>query len=110
MYEYSIIEKFYENWAEYKKVELSKSDLITLSFYGNEHYKLDNDSPLFEDYVETDVDFNWDIIDEDTAGLLVKVWNTYIHIIENGGMYAYVANENNYRDIAEKVYKDKDSA
>lgn len=100
MYEYSIIREFFKHWAEYKEVELSKDDITILSFYGQEHYKQrNNGNKLFKNYDETTVVFDWDSVDEKEATLLVKIWNTYIHIITDGDIYSYVSRENNYVDI-----------
>lgn len=109
MYEYSTIRKFYKAWAKYKKVKLSKDDITILCFYAQEHYKIQNRrNPLFEKYVKTKVkEFDWNDIDEETAQLLVEVWNTYIHIIEKKMIQHFVSNENNYRDI-HKLIKGQD--
>lgn len=108
MYQYSTIQEFFKHWAEYKETEINKDDITILSFYAQEQYKrYNNNNKLFETYTETDIDFNWNDIKEKDASFLVKVWNTYAPIIQNGLINLCVANERNYKLIENKIEGEK---
>ena len=99
-YDYSFIKGFFKEWAKFKRIDITEDDAVILSFYAQEHHKTENNGEtIFEDYIETKVEFQWENLPEEDGKFLVMVWNTYIHIIERDLMYHYVSNEGNYKDI-----------
>jgi uncharacterized phage-associated protein len=97
------IAKWFIAWAEAEDEELSNLKLQKLLYYAQGHYLAERLRPLFTDQIQAwshgpvvssvyheykgsgrscielaDEDpFTWDDVDEDTAGILSVVWNTY---------------------------------
>lgn len=106
-YDYSFIKGFFKEWAKFKRIDITEDDVVILSFYAQEHHKTENNGEtIFEDYIETNVEFQWEDLPEEDGKFLVMVWNTYIPIIENDLIHLYVSRENNYSDI-HNILKEK---
>lgn len=97
--DYSTVKKFYKEWAQYKKQDITNNDETIFAFYAQEHWKNKFNENLFEDYIESDIEFNWDLISEEQGKFLVMVWNTYHGAAINKTMELMVEQEKNYKDI-----------
>ena len=97
------IAKWFIAWAEAEDEELSNLKLQKLLYYAQGHYLAERRRSLFTDQIQAwshgpvvapvyheykglgrssielpdDDPFTWDDVDEDTAGILSAVWNTY---------------------------------
>ena len=103
MYEYSVIKDFMKQKAEYKNVKITDDEATILSFYAQENYKRQNNGEkLFDTYIERNIEFKQQCIQDDDNEFLIKIWNTYSPIIKSNTLNLYIANERNYRIFTNK--------